>query len=80
MGFKKGDVVVCINDSDAGYSGIKINKKYVIDFDFDTMYFYLFPIKPDGTVDKMSYVFPKKRFVKISDIRKRKIENIRNGK
>lgn len=78
MELKKGDIVVCINDSDGGSSGIKINKKYVVDFKFDIMYFYLFPIKNDGTVDKISYVFPMNRFIKLEEYRRIKINKIKN--
>jgi len=76
--FKAGDTVICINDSSAGSSGLKLHNKYVVDIIFDRMYCYLFPIKPNGEVEKNSYVFLNERFINIVEFRKQKIEKIRN--
>lgn len=75
--FNKGDTVVCIDDSDVGSSGLLLHKKYVVDFIFDSMYCYLYPINQNGEVGKMSGVFPKKRFITLEEFRKQKINKIR---
>lgn len=77
MLFQKGDIVVCVDDSDAGSSGIKINKKYVVRLIYDPMYFYLFSIKEDGVVEKISHVFRMNRFMKLEEYRLNKIKKIK---